>query len=177
MTMLAYQKASKSYAAMDLESSINSASPHKLILMLYEGAIQALQRAKTFIHKKQITAKGKEISHAISIIDEGLSACLNYDHGGEVAKNLSNLYGYMSYRLIQANLHNNIEFLDEVIVLLGDLRGAWEQIGTDTGGIATSGATTKEANTAAEELALDTLDSESNTTGAEATASISYGKV
>lgn len=175
MNMSAYQAASKAYASVDLETSINSASPHKLILMLYEGAITSLHRAKALMQEKKIEEKGKEISRAISIIDEGLAACLNQDQGGDIAVNLASLYEYLSFRLLQANMHNNIEWVEEVMTLLNELKGAWEQIGDAA---AMPAATTSPAEAANESLQLETMPTAlNNNTNAESTVSVSYGKV
>lgn len=77
---------------------------------------------------KNIAAKGKAISKAINIIDNGLRASLDKNVGGEIALNLDALYAYMSERLLQANLQNAPDLIQEVIKLLSDLKGAWESI-------------------------------------------------
>jgi len=117
------------YANVGLETGIASASPHKLIVMLYDGALVALLSAKTNIAAGNIAAKGSAISKAISIIDNGLRASLDKDAGGEIAANLDALYDYMSRRLLHANLKNDVTIIDEVHGLLADLRGAWVEIG------------------------------------------------
>jgi len=111
------------------ETGITSASPHKLIVMLYDGALVALLSAKTNIAAGNIAAKGSAISKAISIIDNGLRASLDKNAGGEIAANLDALYDYMSRRLLHANLKNDVTIIDEVHGLLADLRGAWVEIG------------------------------------------------
>lgn len=121
-------KAISAYTKIGVESGITAADPHKLISMLYQGALLAIANAKNGILRKDIAAKGKAISHAILIIDNGLNASLDKDVGGELALNLSALYDYMSKRLLVANLNNDMEILDEVARLLGDLKGAWESI-------------------------------------------------
>jgi flagellar protein FliS len=78
--------------------------------------------------KKEIPLKGKAISHAIRIIDEGLKASLDKNAGGDLAQDLSALYGYMCQRLLIANLKNDPAALDEVTELLSGLKEAWEQI-------------------------------------------------
>ena len=118
----------KTYATVGLESSVMSADPHKLILLLYQGAILAINSAKNQILRKEISAKGKSISHAITIIDEGLKSSLDKNAGGDLAQNLSALYDYMSQRLLIANLKDDTAALDEVSGLLTDLKGAWEEI-------------------------------------------------
>lgn len=118
----------KEYANVGLETSVTAADPHKLILLLYQGAMLAVGSAKNQILRKEIAAKGKSISHAITIIEEGLKASLDINAGGELAQNLSDLYDYMSQRLVFANLKNDIDALNEVSRLLGELKGAWEGI-------------------------------------------------
>jgi flagellar protein FliS len=117
------------YANVGLETGIASASPHKLIVMLYDGALVALLSAKTNIAANNIAAKGTAISKAITIIDNGLRASLDKNAGGEIAANLDALYDYMSRRLLHANLKNDVPAIEEVHRLLSDLREAWVAIG------------------------------------------------
>jgi flagellar protein FliS len=117
------------YANVGLETGIASASPHKLIVMLYDGALVALLSAKTNLAANNIAAKGTAISKAITIIDNGLRASLDKAAGGEIAANLDALYDYMSRRLLHANLKNDVPAIEEVHRLLGDLREAWVAIG------------------------------------------------
>jgi flagellar protein FliS len=121
------------YANVGLETGIASASPHKLIVMLYDGALVALLSAKTNIAANNIAAKGTAISKAITIIDNGLRASLDKEAGGEIAANLDALYDYMSRRLLHANLKNDVPAIDEVHGLLSDLREAWVAIGEKVG--------------------------------------------
>jgi flagellar protein FliS len=116
------------YANIGIDTSVSGADPHKLILLLYQGALLAISTAKNQILRKDIAAKGKSISHAILIIDEGLKASLDKNAGGELAQNLSALYDYMNQRLLVANLKSDIDVLDEVSTLLTELKGAWEEI-------------------------------------------------
>jgi len=116
------------YKNVGIESGVAAADPHKLILMLYQGALLAIASAKNQILRKQISAKGSSITKAIKIIDEGLKACLDVEAGGEIGKNLYKLYDYMNQRLLIANLKNDTAILDEVSALLSELKGAWESI-------------------------------------------------
>lgn len=120
--------AAKAYAKVAVESGVVSADPHKLISMLFHGALLAIAHAKNGILRKDIPAKGAAISKAIAIIGEGLNASLDKKVGGELAGNLSALYGYMTERLVEANLRNDMGKLDEVARLLSELKDAWEQI-------------------------------------------------
>lgn len=118
----------KAYANVGLESGVSAADPHKLILLLYQGALLAISSAKNQMLRKETAAKGKSISHAILIIDAGLKSSLDKNTGGDLAQNLSALYDYMNQRLLIANLKNDTAALDEVSRLLTDLKGAWEEI-------------------------------------------------
>lgn len=120
--------ATKAYAQVGVESGVSAADPHKLIAMLYQGALLAIANAKNSMLRKDIPAKGLAISKAISIIDEGLNASLDKNVGGELAQNLSSLYDYLVLRLLAANLKNDPAALDEVSRLLSELRDAWEAI-------------------------------------------------
>jgi flagellar protein FliS len=119
----------KTYASVNVESGVNGADPHRLILMLYEGALAALARARAYMERKDTAEKNKAITKAVAIINEGLRASLDVKAGGEIAQNLDALYEYMGRRLLLANLKNQPEILDEVSRLLAEIKGAWEEIG------------------------------------------------
>lgn len=121
----------QSYAKIGLEVAVETASPHKLILMLFDGAVAAINIAKFEMISGEIAKKGASISKAIDIITNGLRASLDIEAGGELAERLSALYEYMSQRLLFANLKNSTATLDEVLELLISLRSAWEQIAPD----------------------------------------------
>ncbi|WP_293780329.1 flagellar export chaperone FliS [uncultured Oxalicibacterium sp.] len=116
------------YAKVGVETGVIAANPHKLIVMLFEGAQVALNNALNSMQSGDIASKGKSISKAIMIIDNGLRASLDKKIGGQIAVNLDALYEYMSNRLLQANLHNQPEAVQEVLGLLGDIKGAWDGI-------------------------------------------------
>lgn len=118
----------KAYAKTDLESGVLAADPHKLIALLYQGALLAIANAKNAMLRKDIPAKCKAISHAMAIIDEGLKASLDKNVGGDLVHNLEALYDYMCSRLLAANVNNDVEALDEVARLLGEIKGAWDSI-------------------------------------------------
>lgn len=129
------QRGVNAYAKVGLETGIAAASPHKLITMLYDGAIVAILNGMTQMKAGNIEEKGKALSKAIQILDNGLRASLDREAGGEIARNLDALYEYMSSRLLTANLQNDPAILQEVHGLLVDLRDTWQQIGdAPTGG-------------------------------------------
>ena len=124
------QRGVNAYAKVGLETGIVSASPHKLIVMLYDGALVAVLSAQMHMKSGNVPEKGKSISKAIQIIDNGLRASLDKEVGGEIAENLDALYEYMGARLLAANLNNDITVLEEVQRLLTDLRETWNAIGS-----------------------------------------------
>ena len=117
------------YANVGIETGVSSASPHKLVVMLFDGALTAVASAIQLINVGNIPAKGQSISKAISIIESGLRASLDKTVGGSIAINLDALYGYMSSRLVTANLKNDVSVLEEVHGLLMELKTAWDAIG------------------------------------------------
>lgn len=116
------------YKNVGLETSVMGADPHKLVTMLFQGALLAISEAKYEMQNRHIEAKGKAISKAIAIIGEGLQASLDLKAGGELAQNLFGLYGYMVKRLTDANINNDPAQLDEVTRLLAELQDAWNTI-------------------------------------------------
>lgn len=125
------------YDQVGLDAKVVSASPHRLITMLFDGAIAAVGKARYILNKaapdgklepQDIADKGAAISHAIAIIDDGLRASLNLEVGGELSANLHALYEYMSHRLVLANLNNDVQILEEISLRLVELRDAWSSI-------------------------------------------------
>lgn len=123
------QSGINAYAKVGMETGVLAASPHKLIVMLYDGALVALANGLINMKAGRIAEKGKAISHAITIIDGGLRASLDKNVGGDIAEGLDSLYEYMSARLLMANLKNDPAIIEEVQRLLTDLRDAWNAIG------------------------------------------------
>ncbi|MFZ6861193.1 flagellar export chaperone FliS [Undibacterium sp. Ji67W] len=116
------------YTKIGEETGVMAADPHKLIVMLFDGAIIAISNAIQQLKNNEIAKKGKSISHAITIIDNGLRASLDKEAGGEIAVNLDALYEYMSRELLLANAGNKEEKMLEVQNLLRDLKTTWEAI-------------------------------------------------
>lgn len=96
-----------------------------ILLMLYQGAIDFVKRAKEHLEKREMAEKGANISKAHAIITEFLST-LNVEIGGDVARNLEKLYRFMLDQLMEAHLSNDGKPLDTVINLLGTLKEGWE---------------------------------------------------
>ena len=113
------------YGKISIGSEVEYASPHRLIQMLMEGALEKIATAKGLMDRGETAKKGEHISWAISIIG-GLQSSLNMDEGGEIAQNLDDLYTYIARRLAEANMSNDIAILDEAIDLLLEIKGAWD---------------------------------------------------
>ncbi|MBB5189945.1 flagellar protein FliS [Silvimonas terrae] len=124
----AVKKALASYGQNSVDMAVASASPLKLVVMLYEGAIKAVGLAKHHMQAGNIADKGQSISKAIAIIDEGLRQSLDVEKGGELGQNLDALYEHMIAQLLKANIENKVDILDHVNQLLIDLKSAWDTI-------------------------------------------------
>jgi len=134
-----------SYRKVGVETGVAAASPQRLILMLYEGAIAAITAAQQHLRVKNIAAKGE----AISIIDGGLKASLDLNVGGELAQNLYQLYVYMGQRLLQGNINNDSAAFEEVRQLLQQLMSAWESLAASTAASAAQPSTAPQPRRAA----------------------------
>ncbi|MCA1293989.1 flagellar export chaperone FliS [Paenibacillus sp. alder61] len=110
------------------KNKYQTASPHRLTLMLYNGAIQFAGQAKAAIQQNNIVDTNTYIQKTQDIIYELISS-LNMKEGGEIARNLRQLYFYMINKLIDANIKKRVDFIEEIIGLLNELREAWDQIG------------------------------------------------
>jgi len=96
--------------------------------MLFDGALKRIAIAKKELAVKHYSEKGVLLGQAITIV-ASLKSCLNMEQGGEVSENLEALYGYIERRLLSASLENDPLILDEVMGLLLEVKGAWDQIG------------------------------------------------
>ena len=117
--------AMRQYQQVSVHSGIMDASPHRLVQMLMEGALEKIALAKGYMTNNEIANKGENIGKAIAIVG-GLQGSLNHDSGGEIAANLNRLYDYMSTRLVIANLRNDAGILDEVTGLMVDIKMGWD---------------------------------------------------
>ena len=137
MSVAGVQNALDQYSHNAVQARIESASPHRLIQMLLEGALGKIAAAKGHMERGEIQLKGAQIGSAISIM-EGLKASLDMEKGGEIAQNLEDLYSYMERRLIEANSINDTSLLDEVSDLLKQIKEAWDAIADQAAGQAPS---------------------------------------
>ena len=113
------------YGKVAAESEAAYASPHRLVQMLMEGALDKVATAKGCIERNDLEGKSRQITWAMSIIN-GLRTSLDLEAGGEIAVNLDDLYDYMVRRLIDASAQNDADALAEVIDLMLEIKGAWD---------------------------------------------------
>ena len=128
-TANALTSAAGAYRQIGVETGVASASPHQLVLMLFDGFNEAVAQAGAALQLGQIEARGRAIGRAASIVDEGLKGALDVKAGGKLAEDLKALYTYVTLRLTQANLHSDATALEECKRLMEPLRAAWIGIG------------------------------------------------
>jgi flagellar protein FliS len=116
-----------SYRSIDLEVKAATASPYELVLVLFDGLLDELARARGHIEAKRYQEKGRSLEKCMNIIN-GLNGALDYDNGGEVVQGLSRLYDYCIYRLSDVSVSLSLEGLDEVVNLVGIVREGWEGV-------------------------------------------------
>ncbi|SPJ17812.1 flagellar protein potentiates polymerization (modular protein) [Burkholderiales bacterium] len=118
----------KAYSKLSLETDVLNADPHRLVLILFDGALLAVQRAKGFLAERRVAEKCSALDQAIRIVDGGLRVSVDPSHDPAFAGRLVALYNYITMRLLQANLRNDVKALEEAAGLLSGLRDAWVKI-------------------------------------------------
>ena len=117
----------QAYQRVNTQTSITDADPHKLIQLLYNGAIERINMAKAKMQAKDYAGKAQLLNKAIEIIG-GLRSFLDFEKGGDLATRLEALYDYMERTLLEASAKNDIEKLDEVLGLLRSVKEGWDGI-------------------------------------------------
>ena len=127
--MMAYRQntALAHYQSNDVAGAMSDASPHQLVQMLLAGALDRLAQAKGGVLRKDRPQKLQGVAKAVAII-EHLRLNLDREAGGEIARNLDNLYDYMVRRLLKANVDDDAHIIEEVSGLLRDVKSAWDAI-------------------------------------------------
>jgi len=115
------------YRLVDLEARAAAASPYELVLILFDGLLDELARARGHIEHKRYQQKGASLEKCINILN-GLSSALDYDNGGELVQGLARLYDYCIFRLSDVSVTLSLEGLDEIVNLLRILREGWEGV-------------------------------------------------
>jgi flagellar secretion chaperone FliS len=115
------------YSSAQAHGGVAAADPHRLIVMLMDGALERISTARGCMTRGDTAEKARLINRAVSIIGE-LRNSLDPKAGGQLAANLGELYDYMGRRLLKATAENRVELLDEVAKLLHEIRTAWVAI-------------------------------------------------
>lgn len=128
MSFTTARNALHQYNQNAVHTGVEAASPHRLIQMLMEGALDRIAAAKGHMERGEFELKGTQINNAIAILD-GLKSSLDMDKGGDISRNLEDLYIYMTRRLFEAHAGNDSTLLDEVADLVKQIKSAWDSIG------------------------------------------------
>ena len=118
------------YSSAQAHGGVAAADPHRLIVMLMDGALERIVTARGCMARGETAEKARLINRAVSIIGE-LRSSLDFNGGGPIAANLGELYDYMCRRLLKATADDRTEMLDEVTKLLTQIRTAWVAIPTE----------------------------------------------
>lgn len=124
-------RSASAYQRVSLDTSVNTASPHQLINLLFEGLLNSLGMAQAAMSRGDVATKGEQIGKAVRILEEGLIVGLDPQKGGDLAANLKDLYDYSVLRLTHANLKNDTAALAEVVRVIEPLAQGWRQMGSD----------------------------------------------
>ncbi|WP_395611210.1 flagellar export chaperone FliS [Pseudomonas sp. B22129] len=124
-------RALRQYQKVNSHAQISEASPHRLVQMLMEGALDRMAQAKGAMARGDIAQKGLLLGKAIDILI-GLRDGLNPEKTDDPAalQQLDNLYAYMTTRLLEANSKNDVAMIDEVAGLMITLKEGWDGIAT-----------------------------------------------
>ena len=120
-------QALSAYKQVGVQSGVTDASPHQLISMLLDGAMDRIASAQGAMERRDTGRQGELIGKAITIIDN-LRVSLDHDQSPELAGRLSDLYEYMQGRLVEASAAADTAALVEVRELLATIRDGWESI-------------------------------------------------
>ena len=115
------------YQQVQVNAGVETASPHRLIQMLMEGALQRMAEAKGAMERHDIAAKGTALGKASAIV-MGLRTSLNLEKGGDLAANLDDLYEFIIHNLTQANLTNDPKGIDDSARVLRTIKEGWDGI-------------------------------------------------
>lgn len=136
-----YNKYIKQYQT----NNITTATPEKLMVMLFDGAVQFLQKAKTAIEEKNLQERANNIEGARKIIRE-LMRTIDLENGNDVSKSLFRLYNRMAMKLIKANVSKNVGLIDEVIEDLMNIRWGFQKAIEIQSGVSTLESVMQERN-------------------------------
>ena len=109
------------------QNQILTASPKKLVSLLFEGSIKNLSLAKIYLDKKDYEQVNRVLQKHQNIILE-LQSTLNFEQGGEVARNLDMMYTYLYEQAMKANVQKNVTIIDDSIKIVKELLESWNEM-------------------------------------------------
>ena len=127
------------YRSVSAHGAVADTHPHALVLTVFDAALERMNAARACIERGE-TRRMAGLLHAAVVLIAELRGSLDLQKGGPLAQNLSNLYEYMTRRLMHANLNSEAAAVTEVVNLLGEVRGAWAAIGPEVRAQSTPGA-------------------------------------
>ena len=123
---MGYQAKAGQYKRLNIET----AGKLDLILMCYEKTIEMLRQGKAYLEETEYEKKARKLQKALDIIYH-LQGCLNFEQGGQIARNLDSLYNYAIRRLLDGDVKKEVGAYDEVIGIFSELKEAWEGVAKD----------------------------------------------
>ncbi|WP_409424906.1 MULTISPECIES: flagellar export chaperone FliS [unclassified Pseudoalteromonas] len=117
------------YKSTSVDAKAASADIHKLVLMLFDGFLDELEKVTGHIKQKRYDKKAESIEKLMRILG-GLEASLDLEKGGEVAQNMQNLYQHCGQALLQASMKNDLSYIDSTRVVMTNLQEGWQGLGT-----------------------------------------------
>lgn len=127
MHAMTRQRFLQQYTTTNVQTAVESATPHKLVQMLYEGALDRIAQAKGAVIRKDYEGKAKLTNRVIEILT-ALRGGLDLEKGAEISENLGALYTFMIDHILKASRHNSIDMLDEVAELLRTIKSGWDEM-------------------------------------------------
>lgn len=121
-------RAAAAYKRVNVETIVDSASPHQLVAMLFDALQQYLLAAQGAMERGDVAVKCQKMGAAVRVIEEGLRGGLNMEQGGEIARNLDAVYEYCANRLTMANLKNDPTGIAEVLDIMAPIASGWKQM-------------------------------------------------
>lgn len=121
-------RAASAYKRVNVETGVDSATPHQLVVMLFDALQQYLLAARGAMERGEVALKCQKMGAAIRVLEEGLRSSLNLEQGGEIAKNLDAVYEYCVQRLTMANLKNDQSGITEVMDIIAPIASGWKQM-------------------------------------------------
>lgn len=129
MSNLASQFALRQYEQVKTTSAVVSSDGYRLVQLLLEGVLERLAIAKGHMERGEVAEKGERLGRVLDIIAE-LRGTLDHESGGDIARNLHDLYDYMESLLIRANIENRTDLLDQLSSLVREIKSGWDGLGS-----------------------------------------------